>query len=299
MTQPIYIRRHFEEEIKVSRLEPGFYCLCGEQGAGKTSMAVALLSMDYKYHSEERIRIAQSRVNQLNHLGYKNLKLPEHVYFSNIELSLTKPLSKSDAVRTHCVTVERFGLPNDEYDVQRFPLCSVVYISEADVWLYTSRWQSVSKYIWNLIKYVRHNMMTVIFDVQVFDRLPIQLRKLCTDLIYITDSGYTPKRFFGLIKQRTHWIYNWSKPQMFTAMSELIKIGADIDVKKTSYNGAFTYKGNIYQQYDSFSGEMYFINGVEKVGYKVQQHPPKEYSPDGVRAYCQTLPLTSPTGEKE
>ena len=294
----LYTHNNFEIELKDFRLEPGFYVVAGQQGAGKTSFVTALLSLDYKYHAEERIRIAQARVNQLNHLGYK-LMLPEHIYFSNIELSLTKPLANSGAVKTYCVTVDRFGLPNDDYPVQYFPIGSVVYISEADVWLYTSQWQKVSKYIWNLIKYCRHNMMTIIFDVQVFDRLPIQLRKLCTDLIYITESFYRPKRFFGLIKQRTHWSYNWSHPQLFAAMSELAKIGANVPVKEMSFNGGMTYKGSIYQQYDSYSGEMYFLNGIENVGYTIQSHPSKNFSPEGIKAYCDTLPLASMTNEKD
>lgn len=292
-----FTRYRFELELKQYRLEPGFYVIAGQQGAGKTSLATALLSIDFKYHSEERLRIAQSRVNALNASGYK-LKLPKHLYFSNIELSLDKPMSSMRATRTHYLSVQRFGLPNDQFDVQYFPFGSVVYISEADVWLYTQQWQQLSKFVWNLIKYVRHNGMTVIFDVQVFDRLPIQLRKLCTDLIYVLSSNYEPARWWGLIKQRTTWHYNWSKPQQHSALEEMIKLGAKIKTKKMSFDGAFTYKGKIYQQYDSYCGEMYFLNGIEKHGYAVQTHAPKSYTPGGVSAYCNSLPLVAMADEK-
>lgn len=288
----IYTRYNFELELKERRLPTGFYVIAGEQGAGKTSLATAIMSTDYKYHSTERLRIAQSHVNTLNSSGYK-LRLPKHLYFSNIELSLDKSLSNARAVRTHCISVKNFGLPNADYEVQYFPYGSVIYISEADIWLYTQDWQKISKYVWNLIKYVRHNGLVVIFDVQVFDRLPIQLRKLCTDLIYIRESNYKPARFFGLIKQRTRWHYVWSQPQQQTAIAEMNKLGADIPSKHIAFQGAFNYKGNIYRQYDSYSGEMYFLNGIEKCGYAVRQHPPKSYTPDGVKEYCNALPLTS------
>lgn len=44
--------------LKSAPLPSGFYAICGEQGAGKTSLATALFKSDYRRHRQERKKMA-------------------------------------------------------------------------------------------------------------------------------------------------------------------------------------------------------------------------------------------------
>ena len=46
------------KELRKAPLPVGFYNICGEQGAGKTSLAVALLRADYKRWRNYRYNLA-------------------------------------------------------------------------------------------------------------------------------------------------------------------------------------------------------------------------------------------------
>lgn len=323
-TLPLRIRYNYELLLKEQMLDYGIIVVCGRQGAGKTSFITALMSLDYKFHVATRIEQAQAHIGRLRYaimvsrgftdpktgkyiLGNltekedENLRLtpdpetgkPIPPYYSTENLCLKKTLKTANRLqKPSFISIDDLALPKDEDDdVQRYPYGSVVFVSELDKWLDTHDWQQVDRLFTNLMKYVRHDHMTLIIDIQVFDRLPIQVRKLTTDLIYILESSYEPARFFGLVKQRTHWRWFWSIPQIIEASKALAEFGVDIPKKEMFCTGGMTYKGNIYQQYNSFEAEAYFLLGVEKHGYAAREFPNMDFSPEGIREYCKAVPI--------
>lgn len=284
---------NYANDIKHSLLLEGrFVVTNGRIGAGKTSITTAMMSLDYKYHSKMRLRMAQSLVNEYNSNG-GCLELPEHLYYSNIDICLTDP-HKRNAPHTNFADINRFGIPNNDYDVQNFPPYSVIYFAEVDNWLNSHKWQYISAHVREFLKYIRKMHYTVIFDVQVFDSVAKQLRSLCTDLFYIKDCVCSPARFFGLIKQREHWRFYRINPQELEMLRELEKSGIKLtksDMPKIVYR--MTYKGNIFKQFDSYAERMYFFYRIDEEGYQAWQHPPRILSPSGVQEFCTLAPLPS------
>ena len=148
------------KELKKSPLPPGVYVVRGPQGVGKTSFCTALLCADYKKWAKYRT----SQGKWLADIYYKSnkvrLDISDRLYFSNIKILLNKKKN----LTTHYVDVQRLGLPNGDFEVQYLPRGSVVYIQEADVLLFCRDFATLNTYLINLLKYVRHNLLTVIFD---------------------------------------------------------------------------------------------------------------------------------------
>lgn len=286
-------RNNYANDIKHSLLLEGrFVITTGRIGAGKTSLTTAMMSLDYKYHSKMRLRMAQSIIKEYNSNG-GHLELPEHLYYSNIDICLTDP-RKRNAPHTNFADINRFGIPNDDYAVQYFPPYSVIYFSEVDNWLNSHKWQDISAHVRECLKYIRKMHYTVIFDVQVFDQVAKQLRQLSTDIFSIRDCVYEPAKFFGLIKQREHWRFYWINPQEIEMQSTLEKSGITIpksEIPKVFYK--LTYKGNVFTQYDSYAERMYFFYRIDEEGYQAWQHPPRILSPSGVQEFCTLAPLPS------
>lgn len=280
-------------QIKHTLFEGRFVVFSGMQGAGKTSKGVAELSLDYKYHNKQRLRLAEQTINHWNATSNVKLKLPEHLYYSTIDICLTDP-RKKNAPHTHFFDINRLGIPNDDYSVQNVPPYSVIFLCEMDAWFNSHKWQQISAHVTQLVKLVRKNHLTIICDMQVFEYLAKQLRSHATDLFFVRKSEFVPARFFGLIKSRTHWWFYHINPQELEFASSLERSGITIPRnEQPRICRKLTYKGNVYRQYDSYAERLYFYYRIEEEGYQILEHPKNILSPDGVKEYCQKMPLPS------
>ncbi|MDE6293828.1 MAG: hypothetical protein K2L88_04315 [Clostridiales bacterium] len=300
------------EEIKANGIPRGkVFIVDGEQGAGKTSFVVSLFRLDYKYQNRKMLEIAQSFIDEQNAIyarenrtlpkdkRIKYLELPPHLYFSSINIALYgrlnpnyDPENESDRRRhTHWINVQRLGLPNSEYEVQYFPYGSVVFIAEADLQLHSHDWQQISKYLRVLLKYVRKNALTVIFDLQVNSELGKQLRELATDLITIENNLYTKPKFFGLIKAKTTFYGYHSKPQSINAARD---VGDDKRSLDYTHKVRLRVRDNPWQAFDTIGERVYFLRGLEKVGYQTIGHPKRSCTPSDIEKYCEMNPLVPP-----
>lgn len=299
---------HVEQDIIKYGIPRGrVFIVDGEQGAGKTSLIVSWLREDFRRHNTARLAEAQMHVNRINETykrlnrnrkpedRYDFLQLPPHLYFSNVDIALKGKFTDTPDTRyrTHFINVQNLGLPNSKYEVQYLPWGSVVFIQEADLQLFSHNWQRIADHLRVLLKYVRKNALTVVFDLQTDSALGKQLRDLATDLIDMETSLFTPARFFGLIRPKTTWYFAWSYPQRQRAAEAR---GEEKALKNYVFRGSYRCRENVRLAYDSFSEELYFLKGIERVGYKVQPHPQKDYSPESIDKYCEMLPLTQEEG---
>lgn len=274
---------NYNKELKSAPLPSGFYSICGAQGAGKTSLATALLRTDYKYYREWRYEQALSLAREYYQKNGIKLDISKNLYFSKHKIVL----DRSRRITTHEIDIERLGLPNDDYVVQYLPRGSVVFIEEADVLAYCQNWQSLSVYLRNLIKYVRHNLLTIIFDMQVGGDLAKALRNLTVGQFYVVESGI--KRFM-LFWKRQEWRFLYIRSQLNNVAKEFSKLGVDIKIPVVEW-GKFHVWGNVFDCYNSFSGVPYFLKGIEKVGYVYNDHVDGDLSIEGIARYCETHPL--------
>ena len=277
---------NFNAILKKAPISPGLYAINGAQGAGKTSFACGLLRADYKRWRKWRYEQGKNlAMRYFEGTGIK-LNVDKTLYFS----SPSMVLDKRRGIKTWFIDLERLGLPNDEYDVQYLPRGSVVFLHEVDVLAYCRDWQSLDRYLRLLAKYCRHNLITIIFDLQVGGDLDKALRGLVIDRFFMLNSGV--KRFLFFWK-RQRWNFLCIHNQLANALKELASFGFDIKELKVKLveRGKFRIWGEVFDCYNSFSGVPYFLNGIEKRGYEYIEQEEGELTIEGIKRYVQQHPL--------
>ena len=270
--------------LKKAPLSPGLYAINGSQGAGKTSFAAAILRTDYKYWRKWRYEQGVSLARDYFEATDIRLNIDKTLYFSSPSIVL----DKRHGIKTWSIDLERLGLPNDEYDVQYLPRGSVVFLHEVDVLAYCRDWQSLDRYLRLLAKYCRHNLVTIIFDLQVGSDLDKALRGLTIDRYFMLDSGV--KRFL-LFWKRQQWDFLCIHNQLANALKELASFGIDLKLKIVE-RGKFRIWGDVFDFYNSFSGVPYFLYGIEKHGYEYIEQEEGDLSVEGIQRYLEQHPLS-------
>ena len=290
----VTLRKHFRE-VPIERtntvtdefidkpIPPGVYLIVGPIGVGKTSFMNALISIDSKYHSQFRIERAQAEIDYLNKNGY-SLTLPACAYRTRSKLFL--PNGKP----TYHTDISQFGLPGRRPEVQYFPPYTVIGCDEIDSFMDCRDWNKNANMKADIIdgfKYIRHQDLVFLGDLQNLSKVDAAVRKLTTDVIYILNKKdvYGKKRRFSRKKtlQRTEWEFIWVKYQQAENAETLREMGVDVH-DKNARRCKLIYEGNIYSQYNSQSGKPYWYRGITQ--FTVEKHPDNTLSPEGVDRYC-------------
>ncbi len=273
-------------QLKKAPFPPGLYAINGCQGAGKTSSACAILRTDYKYW--RKWRYEQGKNLAMRYFEGTGLKLnvDKTLYFSSPSITL----DRRRGIKTWYIDLERLGLPNDEYDVQYLPRGSVVFLHEVDVLAYCRDWQSLDRYLRLLAKYCRHNLITIIFDLQVGGDLDKALRGLVIDRYFMLKSSV--KRFLFFWK-RQRWDFLCIHNQLANTLKELSSFGFDTKELKVKLveRGKLRVWGDVFDYYNSFSGVPYFLYGIEKRGYEYIEQEEGDLTIEGIQRYVQQHPL--------
>lgn len=284
-----YQRTHTVTDEFVDKMLPsGVYIIVGPQGVGKTSLMMAIMSTDFKYHGAERIQDAQADVAALNALPQEHpfkLTAPACAYRTRTKLTL--PNGKPTY---HC-DVSQFGLPEGQKDVQFFPKSTFLGFDEIDSFMDCRKWQQDKQSIIDGLKYIRHQNLVFLGDAQNFDKIDAAVRRLTTDLFYVTgkhDVWVTHKHLFRHPTRElvaTEWTFYWVKQQQVANAAALKSKGFDINEQSFVRKCKFIYQGNIYRQYDSLSGKPYWYNGLEK--YEIEKHPTSGLTRDGIKQFVE------------
>lgn len=273
-------------EIRKQPFSSGLFVVRGQQGVGKTSFCTGLLRADYKRWAKWRCQEGKRLASEYYQDNGIELTISDRLYFSSIKILL----NKRKKLYTHYVDVHRLGLPNPDYKVQYLPRGSVVFIQEADVLLFCRDYESLNEYFINLLKYVRHNLLTIIFDCQVDSMFDKVVRRLTMGIYHIVDSYDT--RFF-LFWNKRKWKFIYIQNQLNEAVKELASVGVKLNVSIVE-RGKFSCIGNVFQFYNSFSGVPYFLWGIEKVGYEYLSYPKESLRIDDVENFVKVHPLIRP-----
>lgn len=292
----------FDEELRRNRLKPGAYAVTGPQRSGKSSWCVAAMDIDCRHHCEERLELAEDIIDNLNSLNQKdsyNLHLPDFPYRSNYEAILGP-----DDTPTYHTDIPQFALPANQKNVQYFPPYTVVFADEPDSHLNCRSWEKNKEekaHIVDAFKLVGHNFITWLGAVQVLSRLDAAIRTLITDNIFIIKKkdyyaeDNNKKSIWNLKDERTktviktEWTFLWIKHQIKEQAKELNSFGLNnlaeyIKVEDYVKKCTLVYYGNIYDHYNSESGQPYWFNNIED--YKVERHPSQSMTKEAVKDFC-------------
>lgn len=280
-----------KKQLKQAPLSPGVFVVRGPQGVGKTSFCTALLCVDYKRWTKWRTEQGQSLANSFYKDNRVRLHISDRLYFSNIKILL----NKRRGLYTHYVDVQRLGLPNPDFKVQYLPRGSVVYIQEADVLMFCRDYQSLNEYLINLLKYVRHNLLTIIFDCQVDSALDKAVRRLTVGVYHIEESCDARWLLFWKVRK---WKFIYIHNQLNDVVKELATVGVKINVSVVE-RGIYKTRLKVFERYNSFSGVPYFLHGIENVGYEYLPFPKETLKIEDVNAFVQAHPLIRPDEVKK
>ena len=272
------------KQLKKSPFPPGLFVINGCQGAGKTSCACAILRTDYKYWHKWRYKQGKALAREFYEKNNIKLDVSETLYFS----SPSFVLDNRRGIKTWSIDLEKLGLPNDDHDVQYLPRGSVVFLHEVDVLAYCRDWQKLDRYLRLLAKYCRHNLITIIFDLQEGGALDKALRDLVIDKYFILGSGV--KRFLFFWKRQT-WEFYCIHNQNANALKEIASLEGKLNISDIAERGKFRVWGDVFDYYNSYSGVPYFLYGIEKHGYKYIPQEEGDLSIEGIKAYCKAHPL--------
>lgn len=285
---PIQLTNTVTDEFIKEMIKPGVYIIVGPQGIGKTSFMNALISIDFKYHGAERLRLAQAESDYMNGIEQTNkykLNVPPCAYRTRSKLFL--PNGKP----TYHTDISNFGLPGRRPDVHYFPAYTVVGCDEIDSFMDCRTWnenKDIKADIIDGFKYIRHHGMVFLGDAQNINKIDAAVLKLTTDVMYILDKKdvYGKRHRFSRRTEilRTEWDFVWVKHQEAQNAAMLKEMGIDIASKKVSRKCKLVYEGNIYKQYNSLSGKPYWYKGIKQ--FTVEKHPENTLSRDGVDTYC-------------
>ena len=278
-------------------LSTGVYVVAGRQRAGKGSLCCAIADIDATYHGEERRALAQEFVdNELNSLEQDvpyDLTVPDHVYYSKNKMYLTP-----DWIETYHADVLDVALPEKEADMH-FPPYAVCVLEEMDAVMNARTWGEGAAKKANVIdgyKWIGHNNMVVIGDAQVFSRLDAAVRALTTDIFYILRrkdyySDDEPRKWWQLARKReqnhvirTEWTFLRIKNQLYQEAQTLSKFGDFFDKDEYITKGKLVYEGNIYERYNSKSGQAYWYKNIKS--FACAPHPANALTRDAVNDYC-------------
>ena len=284
-----------EKNIIRERLSVGLFAFIGKQGAGKTSMASAMLCNDYKYHHLERYEESSMFIDELNSNGF-NLHMPKNkcIYYSPDPILL----DKRRGVETWYIDPEKFKLPNLKEDVQYVPRGSVVFLPEFDNIINCRDWKNMSPYLIALAKYARHWDLTIIIDFQCWLQLDASWRRLMMYTCFIYDSFFDEKwkwlKWVFHIKPKRIWKYIWCDNQLNSFVKDLGTMEIDKKLVKelaklVAENKKYVFKGDIFERFESTSGYRYFLRGIKDFQYI--PHKRSLLSPEGIEEYCKTHPV--------
>lgn len=289
----------FTEQLKEQRMPSGFFVIAGQQGAGKTSLMAAITITDYLYHGRERLDEARAEIEYMNAIDSSwQLHTPLLAYRGKDAVHLD-PRAGVDSLH---IDITRFGLPGGSLDVQHLPPGTFLCFPEIDADLNCREWTKTPMEIIDAIKWLRHQDLTIIADMQSFDRVDAALRELTTDLWYVIDRRDRYERVKWWSKRKklasTEWTFIWLKPQQNAVLRDVLRNDLTPHVEKMlrkcladgSRICRFVFEGNIYERYNSHSGKAYFYRGLED--FYVESHVPVDYSRASVEAFSESNPLT-------
>lgn len=269
-------------KIKKEPLMNKFVNVIGPQGVGKTSCGSTVLILDFKYHAKTRTKIANDFIECINQKRKKEIpKIRTHLYFSNVKILL----DKRRKIYTHSVNLSDLSIPDKE-KLNYFPKGSIFFVQEADSEADSRDWRNLARGLIEFAKRYRHMNYTVLVDMQVNENIDKKLRQLFTNIWFMYCSG--TKRKFVFWKQQKWYFYDVEN-QLNEFVKSLASIGVNVKIdvveKKT-----LTFKPEIFKRYNSFSSDVYFLDGLEK--YVFKEFTDMDYSERAVSEYVKEHPLS-------
>lgn len=225
--------------------------ISGAPGTGKTSLLTVFLEELYRTQGEKLKDESIRRIELANEKREHPLTLPKQppIY---ADYSVKFLAGYEEYYKPYFINGFYLGLPNEKMQTQFVPPGSKVFLSEVQRY-YDSRKKGLPDHVSRFFEMHRHYGLDIYLDIQRVMLVDLNIKDLCRRFIEvqghenITDNGLIIGTVFHC-REFTSWV----------DMQEYLNTGAQT-FKETTY----TYNGNIFDCFDSFSFYEEFLPGED------------------------------------
>lgn len=235
----------------------GIRVIAGKFGVGKgvTNTIIAIDEMRNKILYKNTCYA----INQLIAKQSRPFNFPtqEHIVFSNYPIT-------DRGKKSYDFDPEKFMLPNNEFDFDIFPPFSCFHIEEAQTGSFSAyEWGNFPSPALMAFSRIRHPKFTFTLDMQFIENLNKNLRRFAFEYII-------PLNLDHEINCMNKIINTTSKCAVFFDYNKALAFQDSQDLKLVEEFRNYSFKGNIYNHYDSYSkkDEFYKVNNNKNFNYE-------------------------------
>ena len=244
-------------------MKTGMELILGDTGAGKSSFMYANLITEM--FDKERYISSKKITRNLILGGYTNLSLPpKHLCYSEYYVQ-SHIVGKPKYITWQC-SAKKFGLPNDEKEMDFYPPCSVIALDEVQGKFENRNWMNLKDYYKRGWETNRH-MLYHIFLVSQFGNIDKDMRNLVVGIYYIEEKwqDWSKGKYPHL---QSFWRYKY-----FEDWASFESWYGDKDKKKIK-DKIFCFDGDIRKCYDGEAYRALWFKGRQFSNYTQKQTSP-------------------------
>ena len=244
-------------------MKTGMELILGDTGAGKSSFMYANLITEM--FDKDRYRLAKGITKALISGGYLHLSLPpKHLCYSEYFVQ-SHVIGKPKYVTWQCCA-KKFGIPNDEKEMDFYPPCSVIALDEIQGKFENRNWKNLKDYYkrgWEINRHMLYHIMLV----SQFGNVDKDMRNLVVGVYYIE------KKWQEWSKGKYPYLQSFWQYKHFDDWASFEDWYSNREKKKVK-DEIFKFDGDIRKCYD---GEVYralWLKGRKDSNYSQTQNVP-------------------------
>ena len=269
--------------------------ICGAPGVGKTAL-MTYFALEYLNYDEDYISCID-KINKFNKQGF-NLSVPQHLVFSDWKVSCNSQ-TLGTCVSYFCNGFY-IGMPNNQHRTMFFPPYAKIFLSEAQRYYDSRKYESLSDFVSQFYEQHRHWGMQIYLDCQRPTLVDLNIRGLATRILYVTELKHDIDTYGRIVASTWHCkqfdnIYDFdnflqhsdksiSTDIDFTYNNKVIasaplefrgtpKFSNTTNYRVIKSKSAVQFPCDIYASYNSTNKESAFLRGRQRYDFSLYTHP--------------------------
>ena len=260
--------------------------IIGEPGVGKTALMTYFAIQRMVFDGFQRWWESCKAIELLRAGGFTQLEpLPQkHTCYADYDIQ-----SKFPSIQSYYVDGFNIALPNPFFETTFFAPYSTIFLDEAQKY-YDSR---MSKYlrecVYRFYQLHRHNHLDVFMTCQRLGNIDLNIRQIAGKIILVEDLQIKQDEW-GYITQMT-----WQVKE-FDSLATAEKFIENGTLTSTIKQNTYSFDGNIFQYYNSYSNEPAFYDGNYNRKYDCYTEEGYVCTVDSFMKYNQEHMYVAPVG---
>ena len=269
--------------------------ICGAPGAGKTAL-MTYFALEYLNYDVDYM-ICLDKIAQYNQQGF-NLSTPQHLVFSDWKIACNS--QTLGACESYFCNGFYVGMPNNQHRTMFLPPYAKVFLSEAQRYYDSRKYESLSDFVSQLYEQHRHWGMQIFLDCQRPTLVDLNIRGLATRILYVTSLKHNIDTYgrivsstweckqFGNIYDFDNFLQNAKtdigEPVEFPYSNKVIasqplqfrdtpKFANVTNYRVVKDKSVVQFPCDIFASYNSTNKESAFLRGRQRCDFSLYTHP--------------------------